>query len=207
MELSTTLVSDALDLLHLEGGCLGITPVVSGTKMVGPAFTVKYGPIGLEKRTASHFLDDVPAGGVVVIDNAGCTSCTVWGDIMTKLAIRNGLAGTVIDGVCRDVEIIRELGYPIFTRGAYMVTGKGRRQEQYVQQPVDISNILVTPGDLMVADDNGVVVVPQQYIEEVLKKAQEIDAMENRIEGFLKEGLTLKEARIKEGYFKVGRQN
>lgn len=125
---------------------------------------------------------------------------------MTRLAKRKGVAGTVIDGACRDVDLIRELNYPMFTRGAFMVTGKGRVQLVALQEPVTAGDILVHPGDLVVADDSGVLVVPQKRQDEVLLKAQDIAGREERIAKMLDEGLSLKEARIREGYHQIGKQ-
>ncbi len=204
--LSTPTISDALDLLLLSGGCLGLRPVVMGHKIAGPAYTVRYVPAGTEKTGAGDFLDDVPAGSVVVIDNGGRTHCTVWGDLMTRLSKRNRVAGTVIDGVCRDVDLIRELEYPIFTRGAFMVTGKGRVQLASIQEVVTIGDVSVRPGDFVIADDSGVLVVPQSRSEEVLRTAQNIADREDRIKGMIEEGLSLKEAREQEGYHQIGKQ-
>jgi regulator of RNase E activity RraA len=177
-----------------------------GHKIAGPAYTVRYIPIGTVKTGAGDFLDDVPAGNVVVLDNGGRTYCTVWGDLMTRVAKRNGVAGTVIDGVCRDVDLIRELQYPIFTRGAFMMTGKGRMQLAAVQETVTIGERSVQPGDLVIADDSGVVVVPQSRMGEVLKTAQGIADREDRIKRMIEDGLTLKEARAREGYNQIGKQ-
>lgn len=91
----------------------------------------------------------------MVIDNGGRTYCTVWGDLMTIDASQRGLAGTVIDGVCRDVPGIKRCRYPIFTRGCYMVTGKDRVQVDAVDVPVAISGVQVKPGDLAKGDDTG----------------------------------------------------
>jgi 4-hydroxy-4-methyl-2-oxoglutarate aldolase len=204
--LSTPTISDALDVLLLSGGCLGIRPIVLGHKIVGPAYTVRYIPIGTEKTGAGDFLDGVPAGSVVVLDNGGRTYCTVWGDLMTRVAKRNGVAGTVIDGVCRDVDLIRELQYPIFTRGAFMMTGKGRMQLAAVQETVTIGEKSVQPGDLVIADDSGVVVVPQSRIEEVLHTARGIADREDQMKRMIEEGLTLKEARSRVGYHQIGKQ-
>ena len=204
--LSTPTISDALDVLLLSGGCLGIRPIVMGHKIAGPAYTVRYIPIGTEKTGAGDFLDDVPAGSVVVLDNGGRTYCTVWGDLMTRVAKRNGVAGTVIDGVCRDVDLIRELQYPIFTRGAFMMTGKGRMQLAAVQETVTIGEKSVQPGDLVIADDSGVVVVPQSRMGEVLKTAQGIAEREDGMKRMMEEGLTLKEARSRVGYHQIGKQ-
>ena len=199
-KMDTTCVSDALDRLGIPGGCHGISPVVPGAKAVGGAFTVSYVPCGLEKGTVGDFLDDVAPGQVVVLDNAGRTYCTVWGDIMTFYSQKRGFAGTVIDGVCRDLPRILETGYPIFTRGRFMVTGKDRVEVAGVNVPVSIGNVHVEPNDIVMCDDSGVLVVPMTRAEEVLKVALEIDAAEQRILDMLDKGMTLGEAREKMGY-------
>ena len=198
--MDTTCVSDALDRLGIQGGCHGISPVVQGTKAVGPAFTVSYVPCGVDKGTVGDFLDDVEPGQVVVLDNAGRTYCTVWGDIMTVYSQKRKIAGTVIDGVCRDLPRILETKYPIFTRGRYMVTGKDRVEVAGINVPVSIGNIQVCPNDIVLCDDTGVLVVPQKRAPEVLKIAEEIDEKEQRILGMLDKGMTLGEAREKMGY-------
>lgn len=201
--MDTTCVSDALDRLGIQGGCHGISPVVPGAKAVGPAFTVSYVPCGVDKGTVGDFLDDVEPGQVLVLDNAGRTYCTVWGDIMTVYSQKRGIAGTVIDGVCRDLPRILETGYPIFTRGRFMVTGKDRVEVAGVNVPVSIGNVQVCPNDIMMCDDTGVLVVPQKRAEEVLKVAEEIDEKEQRILEMLDKGMTLGEAREKMGYHKL----
>ncbi|MDK2881620.1 MAG: hypothetical protein PWQ99_1395 [Clostridia bacterium] len=199
-ELDTTSVSDALDRLGISGGLLGIKPIVPGVTMCGPAFTVHYVPCGVVKGTVGDFLDDVEPGQVVVIDNAGREYCTVWGDLMSLTASRKGVAGTVIDGVCRDISGIRELRYPIFTKGFYMVTGKDRVQVDAVNVPVAISGVQVKPGDIMLGDDTGVVVIPQEKAAEVLDVAREIAEKEEIIVREVKNGATLREARSRVGY-------
>ena len=198
--LDTTCVSDALDRLGIAGGCHGISPVVPGARAVGSAFTVSYVPCGVEKGTVGDFLDDVAPGQVVVLDNAGRTHCTVWGDIMTFYSQKRGFAGTVIDGVCRDLPRILETGYPIFTRGRFMVTGKDRVEVAGVNVPVSVGNVHVAPNDIVMCDDSGVLVVPLKRAEEVLKVALEIDAAEQKILEMLDQGMTLGQAREKMGY-------
>lgn len=202
-KLDTPCVSDALDRLGILAGLLHINPVVKGTGKVicGPAFTVKYIPVSpVEKKNVGDFLDDVPAGAVVVIDNAGRDFCTVWGDIMSMYAKMKGVEGTLIDGVCRDVKVVKELGYPIYTKGCYMVTGKDRVQIESVNQPVTVSDIQVCPDDLIMCDDNGALRIPKEKAEEVLKIAQEIETKEGGILEALKAGSTLAEARKQSGY-------
>lgn len=199
-QLDTPSISDAMDRLGLTGGLLGIHPIVKGAKLCGQAFTVHYTACGQVHGTVGDFLDDVEPGEVVVIDNGGRLHCTVWGDIMSYYASARGISGTIIDGVCRDIPTIYELKYPIFTKGAYMVTGKDRVYVDAVNVPVSVSNVQVLPGDLIVADDSGAVAVPYAHAEAVLRAAQEIEAKEQSIRDALKEGISLKKARELSGY-------
>lgn len=199
-KLDTPSITDAMDRLGLTGGLLGIKPVVHGVKLCGQAFTVHYTACGQVHGTVGDFLDDVEPGEVVVIDNGGRLHCTVWGDIMSFYASAHGIAGTVIDGVCRDIPTIDELNYPIFTKGTYMVTGKDRVYVDSINAPITISDVQVLPGDLMVADDSGAVVVPFDHVEAVLKVALEIEAKEQFIRDELKKGTSLKMARELSGY-------
>ena len=198
--LDTPSITDAMDRLGLTGGLLGIKPVVRGSKMCGQAFTVHYTACGQVHGTVGDFLDDVEPGEVVVIDNGGRMYCTVWGDIMSFYASAHGIAGTVIDGVCRDIPTIDELKYPIFTKGTYMVTGKDRVYVDSINTPITISNVQVLPGDLMVADDSGAVVVPLEHATAILKIALEIESKEQSIRDALKQGISLKKAREIAGY-------
>lgn len=199
-QLDTPSITDAMDRLGLTGGLLGIKAVVPGTKLCGQAFTVHYTACGQVHGTVGDFLDDVEPGEVVVIDNGGRLHCTVWGDIMSYFASTHNIAGTVIDGVCRDIPTINELKYPIFTKGTYMVTGKDRVYVDGINVPVSVSNVQVLPGDLMIADDSGAVVVPYGHAEAILKVAQEIEAKEQFIRNELKKGASLKKARELSGY-------
>jgi regulator of RNase E activity RraA len=199
-KMDTPSVSDALDRLAIRGGLEGIKPVVSGLSMCGRAFTVHYVPCGVVKGTVGDFLDDVRPGQVVVIDNGGRTYCTVWGDLMTLTATRMKIAGTVIDGVCRDVPKIKSLSYPIFTKGCFMVTGKDRVEVDFINKPISIAEVQVKPGDLILADDSGALVVPWERAAEVLKVAQEIAAKEEAIEEAIESGKTLREARASVNY-------
>ena len=199
--LDTPSVSDAMDKLGLAAGCLGITAVVPGQRAVGRAFTVKYRLAGaVERGTVGDFLDDVSADQMVVIDNAGRIDCTVWGDIMTTLAHMKGIAGTVIDGVCRDIPKIRELGYPVFSRGTHMMTGKDRVELEAIDALVNIAGRQVRAGDIPLADDSGVVVVPAGRALEVLTTAQQIQQVEDTIMQRIQAGESLRAARIATNY-------
>ena len=199
-KLDTTCVSDAMDKIGIECSVYGVKPIQRGEKICGRAFTVHYVPCGAVKGTVGDFLDDVAPGQVIVIDNAGRDNCTVWGDIMAKTAKKYGIAGTVIDGVCRDIPAVLECQYPIFSKGYYMRTGKDRVYVDAVNVPVTLSDIQVCPGDIVIGDDTGVVVVPQSRAEEVAEIAENIDRKEQEILALVAKGYKLKEARAMTGY-------
>jgi 4-hydroxy-4-methyl-2-oxoglutarate aldolase len=202
-ELDTPLVSDALDRLGIDGQCLGITPRQSSFSLVGEAFTVKYVETTGAGGTVGDFIDDLGTGQVAVLDNAGRLDATVWGDLMTTVAKRNDVAGTVIDGVCRDIGRALQLDYPLFTRGHWMRTGKDRGQLEAIQVPVSIGGIVVNPGDLVLGDINGLVSVPRDRAEEVLEAATLIEAAEAGIREEVRSGATLREARARAGYHQL----
>ncbi|XVJ96754.1 RraA family protein (plasmid) [Burkholderia vietnamiensis] len=199
--LDTPGVSDAMDKLGLHGQALGIMPLANYAKaVVGPAYTVKYVPASNPPGTVGDFIDDVAEGDVIVLDNDGRTECTVWGDIMTQYAGLRGIAGTVIDGVCRDVNKALGDNYPLFTAGRFMRTGKDRVQVESVNLPVGIGTARVASRDIVVADANGVVIVPRGRAREVAQIAREIEEVESHIRKQIAHGKSLGDARAALGY-------
>ncbi len=201
--LDTTALSDALDRLGIAGQCLGIKPLDPGFRLAGRAFTILYGPAGTPSGTVGDYIDDVPEGGVVVLDNGGREDATVWGDILTMVAHRRGLGGTVIDGACRDTHLARTLGYAIYSRSYSMRTGKDRVQVEAMNGPVNVGHARVEDGDLLRGDADGVVAIPRAHEDAVLAAAEEIDRKEDDIRRLVQEGLRLDEARKKLGYHKL----
>ena len=202
-KLDTTALSDALDRLGIPGQCLGIKPLDSRFRLAGRAFTLLYGPAGLPPGTVGDFIDDVAESNVIVIDNGGRENATVWGDILTMVAYRRNIAGTVIDGACRDTNLSREIGYPIFSRSYSMRTGKDRVQLEATNGPVNIGDARVLPGDILRGDGDGVVVIPQAHEDKLLTIAEEIDATEEKIRQAVLEGMRLTDARKQYGYHQL----
>lgn len=204
--IDTATLSDALDKLGIAGQCLGIKPLDHGFRMAGRAFTLTYAPVGHPIGTVGDFIDDVPEGAVVVIDNDGRYDATVWGDILTFCAHKRGLAGTVIDGACRDTHLALDLGYPLYSRSYSMRTGKDRVQLDAVGAIVSIGDARVAPGDILRGDSDGVIAIPQVHEEAVLATAEAIDAAEKRIRDAIAGGMRLDEARQQQSYHLLQRK-
>jgi regulator of RNase E activity RraA len=202
----TASVSDALDRLGLTGSAVGIMPLAPGQRMAGPAFTVRYVPTGASGGNVGDFIDHCVPGQVVVLDNGGRQDCTVWGDILTTIADRRGLAGTVIDGVCRDVSCAVGLGYAIYSRGRFMRTGKDRVTVAEIGGTVAISDAAVSAGDIVVGDDDGIVVVPRSRADEVAAVAATIHDAEARILDGALAGARLADVRARHGYHELQRK-
>jgi regulator of RNase E activity RraA len=197
---STATVSDALDRLGRPGSMLGIAPLFDGARLCGRAFTVRYVTAGSPPGTVGDYLDDVAPGQVVVLDNGGRTDCTVWGDILTAMAADRRVGGTVIDGVCRDVQRALGMGYPIYSRGRFMRTGKDRVEVSDVGRPVSIGGVNVAAGDLLLGDADGVLAVPRDLEDEVAEICAGIAAREDAIVADVLSGTSLTEARARHGY-------
>jgi regulator of RNase E activity RraA len=204
--LSVAGVSDAMDRLGVAGQCLGIQSLNQGNKIAGRAFTIKYIPCGTVKGTVGDYIDDVPPGDVVVLDNAGRLDCTVWGDILTAVAHKRGVGGTVVHGVCRDVARSFELKYPIFSRAKYMRTGKDRVEVDGMNVPVFMGEVQVKPGDVLLGSDDGVLVVPKDKEQEILALAQSISQAEDKILKAALGGMRLDEARKVHKYHELQRK-
>ncbi len=194
-KLDTATLSDALDKLGIAGQCHRIKPRGSGFRMAGRAWTLLYGPAGNPAGTVGDYIDDVPPGSVIVLDNGGRDNATVWGDILTEIAHRRGIAGTVIDGICRDTALCLDLGYPVFSKDHWMRTGKDRVQVEATGVPVNIGDARVAPGDILKGDADGVVVIPKALEDRVLDTAEAIEAAEDAIRQAVRGGMRLDEAR------------
>lgn len=199
----TAAISDALDRLALPGSLHGIRALRPGQRAAGPAFTVSYEPIDEQGGTVGDFLDQVPDGAVVVIDNQARTDCTVWGGIMSRTAVTMGIAGTIINGACRDTAVAVSAGYPLWSASVFMRTGKDRVRVKAVNAPVVIDEVTIMPGDVVVADDDGAVAIPAARRAEVFAIAEEIELVEDAIVTAVEAGATLREARDEYGYHRL----
>jgi regulator of RNase E activity RraA len=200
IKLGTSALSDAMDRLGIPGQALGIKPIDRSFRVCGPAFTIHNMPCDIHGGSVGDYIDDVPEGAVICIDNAGRTDCTVWGDILTVMGSLKNIGGTVIHGVCRDSDRAMEVGYPIFSRGTYMRTGKDRVMADAYNEKISFGEVAVVPGDLICGDGDGIVVIPQERVDEVVAAAQEIEDAEDHIREAIKTGKTLLQARTDFNY-------
>jgi regulator of RNase E activity RraA len=199
-EISTASISDALDSLGLPGSLHGIGALRPGQRAVGPVFTVTYEPVDEAGGTVGDFLDDVPAGAVVVIDNAGRTDCTVWGGIMSETAHTRGIAGTVVHGTCRDVAVAAATGYGIWSVSRFMRTGKDRVRVVADDDVAGVDRDAVDRDRSLHGDDDGVLVVPAAQWADVIEVAQRIEHVEQAIVDAVRGGASLSDARALHGY-------
>jgi 4-hydroxy-4-methyl-2-oxoglutarate aldolase len=180
---ATASVADAVDKICGARGYLGagIAPRTSDRKIAGPAVTVLEEPTDdfVPPTHALELIDVSEPGSVIVIAAGGYADVAIWGGLMTAGAVANGLEAAVLDASLRDVsEIKRDFGFSVFARGACAGTTLGRYRTVASQVPVTIDGVTIHPGDIVVGDPDGVVVVPQAHAQEVLALAQEIDARE-----------------------------
>lgn len=198
--LDTSHVSDALDKLGINGQIFGLLPLERTSRLAGRAFTVRYVPITGTSGTVGDYIDDLAPGTVVVLDNAGRLDVTVWGDLLTATASHRGIAGTVIDGVCRDSDRAVELAYPVYARSRWMRTGKDRVRVEAYDVPVTVGGVCVEAADYLLGDGDGVVCVPAARVTEVLDIASGIRGSEESIRAAVEGGASLTEARAANGY-------
>jgi 3-hexulose-6-phosphate synthase/6-phospho-3-hexuloisomerase len=185
-KIPTPIISDAMKRF---GAMRGMTPVVKGKRIAGPAYTVK--TLGGDWGKVVKAVDLANPGDVVVVDAQGI-DVAVWGELATMSAIKRGIKAVVIDGGIRDTEDIKKLGYPAwakhFTPNAGEPHGHGRLQE-----PIACAGQSVSPADIIVADEIGVVVVPKGRALEILKKSIEVSQKEKRYKEGIRKDKTLSE--------------
>jgi 4-hydroxy-4-methyl-2-oxoglutarate aldolase len=195
-------VADAVDQIVGKRGYMDYTikPRINEKKVVGPAVTIQEGPTDevLPPQHALDAIDESPEGSVIVIGVNGEPNVAIWGGIMTAGAVANGLAGAILDGGVRDImEIRRDYDFSVFARSISPGTTLGRFKTLSSNEPVECGGILVNPGDLIVADLDGVVVVPKEHVTAVLERATEIEMREAKQAKLIRETKSLRQGLVK----------
>jgi regulator of RNase E activity RraA len=198
--LSTAVVSDILDDLghrdHVLDPAirpLGDAGIVAG--WANPFVVAEVDEMPADPYTGEiAAMDDIAPGDVVLIAAGGSARAACWGELFSTAARARGAHGTVIDGYCRDAQVIAALGYPVWCRGLLPLDVKGRLAVTAWRQPAVVGGLPVQPGDLVAADADGVVVVPAGLAPETVRRALEKVSKENGVRDALAEGSTLRSA-------------
>ncbi len=197
-----TLVAGFKDLLRYDSvtcaisDCMGrfnamtsdMRPLFDGIRLAGTAITVK--TLASDIAAAFKAIDLCQPGDVIVIDSHGSTNTAFWGENMTLSALNRGAVAAIVDGACRDVEEIRRLAFPVVCKGVVpnvaSVSGYG-----HVNVPIQCAGVAVSPGDVIVIDGNGVVVVPMGEAAAVLEQARRLLQTENVLQDRIRAGATI----------------
>jgi len=197
LNLYVAAVSDAADELELSPVCMdrGIHPVTKKARMAGFARTGKLVRAPVQRTYDEGQLHDfmslaskAKVGDVVVITSSGATDCSVWGQVLTRIGKPKGLQGAVVDGTSRDIYDIDRMNFPVFARGRHPATMRGRLDMESVGEPIVCGGVIVKPGDLIFADGDGVVAIPQNRAEDVIAAAEEVVGTDTWWAGKLEDG-------------------
>ena len=189
----TSAVSDALDELGIAGALSGIAAQREGIgRVCGRALPVRFvrkakdpqayrfgGGVG---KPLERVLKTMKAGDFVVMDLDGATDASAWGGLASRLAQRRGVRGTIMWGTCRDLEEIRAVGYPVWAVGVCPRRSRNEFAFGSINEDIVVAGVTIAPGDFVLADESGAVVVPQARAEEVLDLVARIEAQERALE-------------------------
>jgi 4-hydroxy-4-methyl-2-oxoglutarate aldolase len=185
--LPTGCVSDAMEELEMPRGVLVGFQLVGDpdTVICGPAFTVKQGrkPAGTDRHEQLMRHGEVsrslaPKGSVVVVDVEGIRDVAAWGEAHSYRCLKRGVAGLIMNGAIRDARSIEKSGFPAFCKGYSPVKSQWDLATESIGEPLTIDGVGIRTGDIVVADINGVIIVPSGQADSVFKRAQEIHGRE-----------------------------
>ena len=184
-EVGVSDVLEALEISHLLDGA--IRPVWNGAQIIGPAVTALNMPG--DTLMMHYALELCKPGDVLVVSCAGHNPSATWGKIVTVAGQAKGIAGAIIDGAVRDTTSIREVKFPVWSR-SIDPRGSTRKGPGSINVPILCGGVTVNPGDLVMADDDGIIVFPASRMAELLAAAQKRVAREESIMSQLEQGVT-----------------
>ncbi len=185
--LRTVSVPNISDAMHRARVLTGFKPVIPGSKIVGIALTVRTYPGDWAKPVET--LDIASENHVIVID-AGGEEIAVWGELATWSAKNKKVAGVIINGGVRDIKDIREIGLPVFAKHFCARAGEPKGFGE-INVPIEIDGVKIKPGDYIVAEEEGIIVIPKEIAREVANRALDVKEKEDRIREEIKRGSTL----------------
>ena len=193
LKFPTSMISDALDEIGINGAISGISAQrYDQGRIVGRALPVKFekksgdpkawrfgGGVG---KPLEQVLKTMSAGHVVVMDLDGVINATAWGGLASKLAQKKGVLGTIMHGTCRDIEEIRDCGYPVWAKGVCPRRSRNDFTFGSINEPIKITDVNIAQNDIIIADQSGVVCVPEKNIEKILELLKKISHQESILE-------------------------
>jgi 4-hydroxy-4-methyl-2-oxoglutarate aldolase len=193
--LSSALVCDALDAegFRHQSPRLRLRPMTVEGVAVGRCRTTLWAdmahtdPRPYELELAA--IDACRRGDMLIAAAGGSMRSGIWGELLSSAAQNSGCAGVIVDGAVRDVRRMRALGFPVFARGTSPYDSKDRQRVIDIDVPVEIDGVIFTPGDLVVADEDGVVVIPRRVEATVLDRAWAKAQKENRVRAAIRSGM------------------
>ena len=165
----------------------GIKPIHPDMRVAGRAVTVDVRPG--DNLMLHYAMLKVKPGDVLVVDAKGFLEAGPWGDVFTEQAVRQGVAGLVINGAVRDAKAIIEMDFPVFCRGL-CIKGTAKNQPGKLNVPVCIGDVQINPGDIVIGDQDGVVVVRQDEVDDVIRSSQAREEKEAMFRAQIRDGAT-----------------
>ena len=201
--LSTTNLSDALDSIGVRGAVIGIRPMFDCPKVIGRAVTIKITAAGMvrsKRHLGVEAIASSESGDIIVIDNHGDVANNCWGEVLSCAAKVKGVSGVVVDGAVRDLDFCKDMAFPVYARAAVPITARGRVTQESFNCLIRLGDVQVRPGDVIVADVNGIVVICPERLDEVVRKAEALMDKEERMKADLLAGMDVLEMDKKYNY-------
>ena len=203
----TAAINDIFQARGLHNQWLGpdikcITKDLIREVVAGFAFTVQwvFDPLPDEReKPAAKMVESYPEDSIIVVDTGADQISGFWGELATTVCMRNGVRGAVINGGAKDTGFVKKMGFPIFCKFSSPVDGFYRSRLRAWQVPIWFNDIQINPGDMIVGDNDGVLVIPQDIAEDILIEAEQTSEMETITRGLLKEGISADIASEKTG--------
>ncbi len=196
----TAMVSDSLDTFGIRNNVMdsSVKPLLIEMRAVGLASTIEFVPDGEFDAndpygTAIDYLDSLLPGDIAVVATGPSTRSAYWGELFSTAAKSRGAVGVVCDGPLRDTNLILEVDFPAFGASSRPIDYKGRMRVSSVHQPVTCGGVQISQGDAVIADWDGIVVVPAEYIERVFSAANERAQNERTVLQELQSGKSVRE--------------
>jgi 4-hydroxy-4-methyl-2-oxoglutarate aldolase len=189
LQFSTSTLSDAMGHAHAMHSA--IRQIVPKSRICGQAFTVRCYPG--DNLMCHYAVSQAGEGDVLVVDGSGNSEVALWGSLLSLSSVHRKLGGTIIDGAVRDVEELQRIGYPVYARA---ITPRScfKAHAGEINVPISCGGVSVCQGDMVLADLDGIIVIPRACVQNIVDKAKRIAAKESGIAANIERGATTYEA-------------